>query len=91
MRYTTTKQKCSIMKQTFTPNHLLLAAYGELPTGISQQVNAQIECNEQIAKEFQAIVDMQEILDSFKMKPSQTSINIILEHSRNTAMEDAVA
>jgi hypothetical protein len=79
------------MKQTFTPNHLLLAAYGELPSDTRQQVFARIECNEQIAEEFQAIVDMQEILDGFKMKPSQTSINIILQHSRNTAMEDAMA
>ncbi len=79
------------MKQTFTPNDLLLAAYGELPSGTAQKVKAQIECNEQIAEEFQDIVDMKEILDSFQFKPSQTSIDIILEHSRNTAMEGAVA
>lgn len=79
------------MNQTFTPNDLLLAAYGELPASKAQKVQAEIESNEQVAEEFQAIVDMQGILDSFTMKPSQTSIDIILEHSRNTAMEDAVA
>ena len=79
------------MKQTFTPNDLLLAAYGELPASTAQQVQAHIESNEQVAEEFQTIVDMKEMLDSFTMKPSQTSIDIILEHSRNTAMEDAMA
>jgi hypothetical protein len=79
------------MEKTFTPNHLLLAAYGELAANTVQQVHAHIECNNKAAEEFQAIIDMQEILDSFRMKPSQTSIDIILEHSRNSAMEEAVA
>lgn len=67
------------MKQNFTSNHLLLAAYGELPPASMHEMQQQIFSNEPLSDALQEIIDMQIVLDTLALSPSKSSIRIILE------------
>ncbi len=75
-------QNKKIMKQNFTPNHLLLAAYGELAPAATSELQQQLFADESLDNTLQEIIDLQIALDEMSLKPSRTSIEIILEHSR---------
>ncbi len=83
MIYRFITENLKIMIQTFTPNHFLLAAYGELPASSARELHTEMLYNEDDEQTFQRIVDVQETLDELRLKPSQTSINIILNYSRS--------
>lgn len=72
------------MKQNFTPNHLLLAAYGELATQATSQLQDTLLQNESLNEDLQEIINCQIVLDSFMLQPNKSSIAFILEHSRET-------
>lgn len=73
-------KKEKTMKQIFTPNHLLLAAYGELAPAATHELQSQIFDNETLSNSLQEILDMQIALDELSLKPSNSSIKIILEN-----------
>lgn len=72
------------MKQNFTPNHLLLAAYGELSPNATAELQQAVFSNEVLNNSLQVIIDWQIALDALSLQPSKTSLAIILEHSRES-------
>jgi hypothetical protein len=70
------------MKETFTPNHLLLAAYGELAPTATELLQQEVYNNDTLNDSLQEIVDVQLWLDELQLQPSATSVNAILEALR---------
>lgn len=78
------------MNQSFTPNHILLAAYGELPTSTAKALHIEMEQNEVAANELLTFIDLQETLDNLRVKPSPTSIQIIMDYSRSSSLTESM-
>ena len=72
------------MKQTSTPNLLLLHAYEE--TNLNQQdfLAFDLAKDENTQQELMDIVEMKKKLDLLNKKPSKTSIRIIMDYSHKT-------
>lgn len=75
------------MTQISTQDLLLLYAYGETTPAQAAQLEREIAAHPQLQAELNEIRSMKTLLNEGRLGPSATSVNIVLEHSQNTAEE----
>ena len=69
------------MTQTFTREDLLRFIYKEITADEATAVKRAILADAELAAEYQAMLTVKEDLDAQFLEPSQTSVNIILQHA----------
>jgi len=69
------------MTPNFTHEDLLRFIYKELPADEATGVKRAILANAELGAEYHAMLTVKEDLDTQFTEPSQTSINIILQHA----------
>ena len=69
------------MTQNFTHEDLLRFIYKETSPDEATAVKRAILANTELAAEYQGMLTVKENLDTQFLEPSQTSINIILQHA----------
>ena len=79
------------MKQTFTPNDLVRLIYREVSPEEEVLIKHFIADNPEAAEEFQLMMESVMELDSVSMEPNESSVNIILDYSREHAPEESHA
>ncbi len=75
------------MKQNSTLNNIILHAYNELDSFSAAKIQVEMQNNENLQDEFDAFENVLHHLDADRRKPSKSSIDIILQYSRNTNKE----
>jgi anti-sigma factor RsiW len=70
------------MKQTFTPNDLIRFIYRELSPEEEGRIKNLIAENPEMAKELHQLMESVMQLDSVSMDPSESSVAIVLDYSR---------
>lgn len=75
------------MTKKITLNHLLQYHYDELSLIDRLAVEQEIESNEQFSSESKSIGSMKHLLNLESGKPSNSSINIILDYNRKSRGE----
>lgn len=73
------------MRQTSTRNMLVKKLYNETSAWENEQLTEEMNNNWKLKEEFEMMQEVVKKLDSEVYKPSKTSIQIILKHSRKTA------
>ena len=73
------------MKNTSTQNLLLRKLYGELNDREQEMLNERLAENWQLIEDLEAFGEVVKQLDAQKYSPSNTSVQLILKHSRKTA------
>lgn len=76
--------KTNSMNQISTNNLLLQLAYGELSEQDATTLMEKISQDSDLLKEWETILAAKEELNFSVKKPSETSLKIIMEHSRKT-------
>lgn len=71
------------MNKNVTENELILYCYEELDQKRANEIAEIIQQNSKIRQQYQALTQTMRMLDSAKLNPSQTSVDIIREHSGN--------
>ena len=79
------------MEQTCTHNDLLRFIYRETTLDEELAIKTQIAENPALAEEFRMMMETVNELDSISLEPSETSINIILDASREMVEEESHA
>ena len=79
------------MEQTCTHNDLLRFIYRETTLDEELAIKNQIAENPALAEEFRMMMATVNELDSVSLEPSETSINIILDASREMVEEESHA
>ena len=72
------------MAQDFTYNNLILLAYGEIAQDQQSAMLSHTLCDEQLSEKFATILNVKDRLDADMKSPSDTSLQIIMQHSRDT-------
>ncbi|MCS6819635.1 MAG: hypothetical protein RMJ53_06815 [Chitinophagales bacterium] len=67
------------MKQTFTQHDLILAAYGELTPAALLNLECEMAQNPSLSNDFFNIQRVKEELNSMMLKPSPSSLEIIMQ------------
>ncbi|MBL7777764.1 MAG: hypothetical protein JNK66_05615 [Chitinophagales bacterium] len=75
------------MIQISTQDLLLLHAYGETTPEQAARLERELADNPHLLAELNDILSMKDLLNDARLSPSATSVNIVLEHSQNTAEE----
>ena len=73
------------MTETFTQEDLLKYFYQETSSTESKAITEAINENWEVREEFNDIVSLLELLDKIQFNPSPSSVEIILEYSKNTS------
>ncbi len=73
------------MKMSYTENDLIRFIYGETSDAETKALQAELTANFELNESFQRLQKIHQLLDEGFKSPSQTSIDLIMEHSRNTA------
>lgn len=76
-------KKIAPMPSTYTDEKLLLYIYNELSPQESQVVQYMLQHDAEMNQRFQELQSTLTQLDFISLEPSQTSIDIILEHSNH--------
>ena len=71
------------MNQVFTHEDLIRFTYGEAPRDLAQQIKDAAANDPVLMEEINQIRVVQHSLNKLKFSPSNTSINIILQYSKN--------
>ena len=77
------------MRHISTRNLVVKKLYGETTNHENELLNSESEKNWKLPEELEAFKEVKQKLESETYKPSNTSIRIIMEHSRKTAKEIA--
>ena len=77
------------MKTKFTLDHLFLYHYNEMNLMDSLAIEHLIEIDETFREESSKILEMMELLDTEKTKPSTSSIKMILDYDKTSSGEMA--
>lgn len=72
------------MIQLSTHNLLLLYLYGETSATQTAFIEAELQTNEALKAEYQSLLETKELLAGNRLSPSRSSVNIILQHSKET-------
>ena len=75
------------MKQNFTPNHLIMHLYGDLPKWESSALLEELLSNSKIQEEYERLKAGFQLLPKVKFSPSRQTLRNILEYSRETTVE----
>jgi hypothetical protein len=79
------------MKQTFTPLELIRFIYQELGPEEEARIKKYIAENPEAAEELHHLMESVRELDAVSVEPSESSVNIILNFSREYAPEESHA
>lgn len=74
------------MKQKFTPNHLVKFIYKETSAQEMLGIIDALNEDETLAKEYETLIEAYEALPKVKVQPSRSSINNILDYSRQSRL-----
>ncbi len=69
------------MIKNITQNHLLLYAYNELDQHDQKAVERALNSDPLIASQYRELSEMLYVMDSYRLSPNPTSLQIILEES----------
>ncbi len=69
------------MRKNYTPDTLLLFVYKELPPNEIADIRRALHTDPDLANEFHQICESMDMLVDLDLKPSDSSIEIIMEHS----------
>jgi len=72
------------MKKTFTPEDLVRFIYRETSPEETTAIKKAITDNTELAQIYHALLTANEELNNLSLEPSSSSINVILQHSRNS-------
>ena len=75
------------MTNHFTPNDLIRFIYRETSALEDAQIKLQLAEDSELAVEFSRLLEMVIAMDEVKLEPSETSVNLILEYSREQVEE----
>ena len=70
------------MRNHFTPNDLVRFVYRETSAEEDAQIRLQLAEDSELAVEFHRLIEMVTAMDEVKLEPSETSVNLILDYSR---------
>ena len=73
------------MTETFTLEDLLKYFYQETNSTESKAITEAITENWEVREEYNDLVSLFELLDKIQYNPSRSSVDIILEYSKNTS------
>ena len=73
------------MNENITLNHLILYLYNETALSDSVLVQKAIDHDEEVAEEFQSLIEARDLISKSLLAPSGNSIQSILSYSRLTA------
>jgi len=79
------------MRNHFTPNDLIRFIYRETSSEEDAQIRLQLAEDSELAVEFNRLIETVNMLDEFKLEPSETSVNLILEYSQEQIEETSHA
>jgi hypothetical protein len=79
------------MKQTFTSNDLVRFIYREVSSEEEVQIKQFIAEDPEAAEELRLMMESIMELDSVSLEPNESSVNIILDYSREHAPEESHA
>ena len=79
------------MRNHFTPNDLIRFIYRETSSEEDIKIKLQLAEDAEFAVEFQGLIEMVTTLDQIALEPSETSVNLILERSREQIEETSHA
>lgn len=77
------------MKHSFTPDDLVRFIYHEVSADKEARIKLYIAENPGAAEELQMMMQSVMELESVSMEPSESSVNIILDYSREHAPEES--
>jgi hypothetical protein len=77
--------------QHFTPNDLLRMLYGEVTQQEEQRLKDYIANDAEVAVAFHQLSESKKWLNTARVEPSETSIQLILDYSMRLAHEEAHA
>ena len=79
------------MKQTITPDDLVRFIYREVSSEEEMRIKQFIAENPEAAEELRLMMESVMELDSISMEPSESSVDIVLDYSREHAPEESHA
>jgi len=79
------------MTNYFTPNDLIRFIYHEMTPAEEAQIRMQLAADAELAAELHRLTDVVSMLDDAELQPSETSVNLILEYSREQIEEESHA
>jgi len=74
------------MLKSTTQENLIKFIYNETTTAETQSIFSKIEKDEEIFEEYEQLVRLKNSLDKLFVQPSKTSLEIILERSRELSV-----
>lgn len=77
------------MKQTITPDDLVRFIYREVSSEEEMRIKQFIAENPEAAEELRLLMQSFTELESVSLEPSESSVNIILDYSREFAPEES--
>ena len=75
------------MRNHFTPNDLIRFIYRETSSEEDMKIRLHLAEDAEFAIEFHRLIDMVTTLDQVSLEPSETSVNLILDYSREKIEE----
>ena len=73
------------MKMSYSDNDLIRLIYGETTQAETKAIKVALTTDFELNEAFQRLEKIYGVLDDGFKNPSQSSIDLIMEHSRNTA------
>jgi hypothetical protein len=74
-----------------TPNDLLRFIYRETSAEEEARIKTELTENPRLALEFHQLMQAVQLLDGCSMEPSETSVNVILDYSKESIEEESHA
>lgn len=74
------------MKQKFTLNHLIKFIYKETTAQEMLHIIEALNENEELAREYETLIEAYQALPKIKVQPSRSSINNILDYSKQSRL-----
>ncbi|MFY8109244.1 MAG: anti-sigma factor family protein [Bacteroidia bacterium] len=79
------------MSENYSENQLLLYIYDEMDAEEKSAMDAELQVNPQLQKRFLEFKQTIKMLDELETEPSESSIEIIMEHARKLNNIELVA
>ena len=73
------------MIANFTQEDLIRFLYGECDPMESKLIENALELNWDLSQQYLELLSSKKLLDSVQFDPAQSSVDLILKHSRNTS------
>jgi len=73
------------MKKTFTEDDLIRFIYDEVSQSEKMDIQQAIESDEKLREQFLNTMKVIKEMDGFSMNPSESTVDIIIEHSHHSS------